>query len=94
MKLKTVDPFLKNPFTALSELKLVAIPDMPQTHEPRQTLRSYLTTPESPLRSLAEALTGGKKPKTVTVEKTREAEPKEEETAAPEPVAKPMKWGR
>ncbi len=92
------EPFRFNPFSELSEVKLVPVPDqLILTHEPRTQLRSYLTRPEDPLRSLAEALSGGRKPKTVEVEKRIGPEPADQadEPTSAEPTSDgPKKWGR
>lgn len=87
--MKTKSPFRSNPFTQLPEIKLVDVPPpVTITHEQRIPLRSYLTRADDPLRSLAEALSGGRKPKTVEVTRTAPA-PEPEETAAPT-----QRWGR
>jgi len=71
MNRKRPEPFKANPFTLLPEVKLVAVPNAPETHEPMKPLRSYLTKGTDALASLLGDLSGGgrKAPKKVEVER-------------------------
>lgn len=96
--MKTSEPFKRNPLSSLPEIKLVPVPDpITLTHEPRMPLRSYLSRPDDPLRSLAEALSGRGRTTKIEVEKparSTEPEMEEAEEAAPASAAPPMRWGR
>lgn len=75
-------PFAFNPFSHDSELVLVKVPEAPETHEPRKSLRSYLA-PRSggDLSELAAALGGGRRQKKI-IERVRDVDPPEEDPAA------------
>lgn len=52
-------PFQTNPFTVTpGSFNLIPAPGVPVTHEPRTTLRSYLSRPDGPVQALVEALSG------------------------------------
>lgn len=72
-------PFRKNPFNKSDELVLLKIPDAPETHEPRKSLRSYLA-PRSggDMSELAAALGGGRRPKKI-IERVRDTAPAEDD---------------
>ncbi|MFA6132565.1 MAG: hypothetical protein WC869_00960 [Phycisphaerae bacterium] len=68
-------PFRKNPFNKSDELVLVKVPEAPETHEPRKSLRSYLAPRAGgDLSELAAALGGGRRPKKI-IEHVRDASP-------------------
>ncbi len=79
MPTATKTPFAKNPFSRERELVLVKIPEAPETHEPRKTLRSYLA-PRSggDLSELAAALGGGRKQRKI-IERVKDTSPPDEE---------------